>query len=160
MIAGRDVVADRLGASWMMGLVGDANGEKQIYAGKLFIAIAWHAFRRFFASLPLSSGADAKVCQAPLGHANVRFTLGLYALSFAQDKQTARTKVVQTILPQSARHLHKRGELAGKLHYGSGWHRKEESERSIWDRRLALFTDWTLVDPKSRKADNVPAVNH
>lgn len=46
-------------------------------------AIGWHTFRRSYASLLLSSGADVRVCQESLRHANVRITLGLYAQSYA-----------------------------------------------------------------------------
>jgi len=52
-------------------------------------AIGWHTFRRSYASLLISSGADVKVCQESLRHANVRITLGLYAQSFAEDKRAA-----------------------------------------------------------------------
>jgi len=72
-------------------------------------AIGWHTFRRSYASLLLSSGADVKVCQESLRHANVRITLGLYAQSFAEDKRTAQSKVVQMILPQAAQPLAKAG---------------------------------------------------
>jgi integrase len=72
-------------------------------------AIRWHTFRRSYASLLLSSGADVKVCQESLHHANVRITLGLFAKSSAEDTRTAQSKVVQVILPQSAQPLAKSG---------------------------------------------------
>ena len=71
--------------------------------------IGWHTFRRSYASLLISSGADVKVCQESLRHANVRITLGLYAQSLPQDKRAAQSKVVQLIYPQPAQPLAKAG---------------------------------------------------
>ena len=71
-------------------------------AAKLGITknIGWHTFRRTYASLLKSSGADVKVVQDSLRHANARITMELYAQALTQDKRTAQTKVVQMILPK------------------------------------------------------------
>ena len=63
--------------------------------------IGWHTFRRTYASLLKSSGADVKVVQDSLRHANARITMELYAQALTQDKRTAQTKVVQMILPKN-----------------------------------------------------------
>jgi integrase len=60
--------------------------------------IGWHTFRRRYATLLKSSGADVKVVQDSLRHANARITMELYAQALTQDKRTAQTKVVQMIL--------------------------------------------------------------
>ena len=62
--------------------------------------IGWHTFRRTYATLLKSSGADVKVVQDSLRHANARITMELYAQALTQDKRTAQTKVVQMILPR------------------------------------------------------------
>jgi integrase len=62
--------------------------------------IGWHTFRRTYATLLKSSGADVKVVQDSLRHANARITMELYAQALTQDKRTAQTKVVQMILPK------------------------------------------------------------
>jgi len=50
--------------------------------------IGWHTFRRTYASLLKSSGADVKVVQDSLRHANARITMELYAQALTQDKRT------------------------------------------------------------------------
>jgi hypothetical protein len=79
-------------------------------------AIGWRTFRRSCASLLLSSGADVKVCQESLRHANVRIRLRLYAQSFAEEKRLAQSKFVQMILPQTARQYAQGGVKWDKLH--------------------------------------------
>jgi len=64
--------------------------------------IGWHTFRHTYATLLKSSGADVKVVQDSLRHANARITMELYTQALTQDKRTAQTKVVQMILPKSA----------------------------------------------------------
>jgi len=63
--------------------------------------IGWHTFRHTYASLLKSSGADVKVVQDSLRHANARITMELYTHALSQDKRTAQTKVVQMILPKA-----------------------------------------------------------
>jgi integrase len=60
-------------------------------AAKLGITknIGWHTFRRTYASLLKSSGADVKVVQDSLRHANARITMELYAQALTQDKRIA-----------------------------------------------------------------------
>jgi integrase len=62
--------------------------------------IGWHTFRHTYASLLKSSGADVKVVQESLRHANARITMELYTHALSQDKRTANTKVVQMMLPK------------------------------------------------------------
>lgn len=52
--------------------------------------IGWHTFRHTYATLLKSSGADVKVVQESLRHANARITLELYAQAITQDKRTAQ----------------------------------------------------------------------
>lgn len=72
-------------------------------AAKLGITkrIGWHTFRHTYASLLKSSGADVKVVQDSLRHANSRITMEMYAQALTQDKRTAQTKVVQMMLPKA-----------------------------------------------------------
>jgi len=67
--------------------------------------IGWHTFRHTYASLLKSSGADVKVVQDSLRHANARITMELYTQALTQDKRTAQTKVVQMILPKAVLQL-------------------------------------------------------
>ena len=67
--------------------------------------IGWHTFRHTYASLLKSSGADVKVVQDSLRHANARITMEMYAQALSQDKRTAQTKVVQMMLPKAPRPL-------------------------------------------------------
>ncbi len=62
--------------------------------------IGWHTFRRTYASLLKSSGADVKVVQDSLRHANARITMELYAQALTPDKRKAQSKVVRMILPK------------------------------------------------------------
>jgi integrase len=62
--------------------------------------IGWHTFRHTYATLLKSSGADVKVVQDSLRHANARITMEMYTQALSQDKRTAQTKVVQMILPR------------------------------------------------------------
>jgi len=64
--------------------------------------IGWHTFRHTYATLLKSSGADVKVVQDSLRHANARITMEMYTQALTQDKRTAQTKVVQMILPRAA----------------------------------------------------------
>ena len=45
------------------------------------------------ATLLKSRGADVKVVQDSLRHANARITMEMYAQALSQDKRTAQTKV-------------------------------------------------------------------
>jgi len=63
--------------------------------------IGWHTFRHTYATLLKSSGADVKVVQDSLRHANARITMEMYTQALTQDKRTAQTKVVQMMLPKS-----------------------------------------------------------
>jgi integrase len=63
--------------------------------------IGWHTFRRTYASLLKSSGADVKVVQESLRHANARITMELYAQALSPDKRKAQSKVIRMILPKA-----------------------------------------------------------
>lgn len=63
--------------------------------------IGWHTFRRTYASLLKSSGADVKVVQDSLRHANARITMELYAQALTPDKRKAQSKVIRMILPKA-----------------------------------------------------------
>lgn len=78
------------------------NRRARPVARKLGISkrFGWHTFRHIYASLLKASGADLKVVQDGLRHANSRITLELYTHSLGQDKRAAQTKVVQMILPK------------------------------------------------------------
>jgi hypothetical protein len=71
--------------------------------------IGWHTFRHTYATLLKSSGADVKVVQDSLRHANARITMEMYTQALTQDKRTAQTKVVQMMLPKAAPPLARAG---------------------------------------------------
>ena len=62
--------------------------------------VGWHTFRRSYATLLKASGADVKVVQDSLRHANARITMEIYAQALTPDKRKAQTNVVQMILPK------------------------------------------------------------
>ena len=62
--------------------------------------IAWHAFRRAFASHLKANGADVKVVQELMRHANSKITLDIYAQALSPDKRQAQTKLAEMILPK------------------------------------------------------------
>ena len=63
--------------------------------------IGWHTFRRTYASLLKSSGADVKVVQESLRHANSRITMELYTQALPADRRRAQSKVIGMILPRA-----------------------------------------------------------
>ncbi len=70
--------------------------------------IGWHTFRRTYASLLKSSGADVKVVQESLRHANARITMELYAQALSSDKRKAQSEVLNLFLPfanQQGQHM-------------------------------------------------------
>lgn len=64
--------------------------------------IGWHTFRRTYASLLASSGADVKVVQELLRHSNVSTTMNLYAQAYSQDARAAQSKVVEMVVRTGA----------------------------------------------------------
>ena len=67
--------------------------------------IGWHTFRHTYATLLKSSGADVKVVQESLRHANARTSLEIYTQAQMDDKRKANTKVVEMMRSQSAKQL-------------------------------------------------------
>lgn len=62
--------------------------------------IGWHNFRHTFSTLLRSLGADVKVQQELLRHADVRTTLNIYTQAASDQKREAVRKVVQMVLPK------------------------------------------------------------
>ena len=57
--------------------------------------IGWHTFRHTFSTLLKASGADVKVMQELLRHANSRITLDIYTQAMSPEKRKAQTAVVK-----------------------------------------------------------------
>jgi len=49
-----------------------------------------------------ASGADVKVVQDSLRHANARITMELYAQALTPDKRRAQSKVIELVRPKLA----------------------------------------------------------
>ena len=64
--------------------------------------IGWHSFRHTYATLLKSSGADVKVVQDSLRHANSRITMDLYTQALTADKRSAQSKVIEMMRPKLA----------------------------------------------------------
>ena len=64
--------------------------------------IGWHSFRHTYATLLKSSGADVKVVQESLRHANARITMDLYTQALTSDKRSAQSKVIEMMRPKLA----------------------------------------------------------
>jgi integrase len=62
--------------------------------------IGWHTFRRSFATLLHSSGANVKTTQELMRHSTPVMTLGTYAQAVTSDKRDAQDRIAAMILPQ------------------------------------------------------------
>jgi integrase len=61
--------------------------------------IGWHTFRRSFATLLHSSGANVKTTQELMRHSTPVMTLGTYAQAVTSDKREAQDRIAAMILP-------------------------------------------------------------
>jgi integrase len=61
--------------------------------------IGWHTFRRSFATLLQSSGANVKTTQELMRHSTPVMTLGTYAQAVTSDKREAQDRIAAMILP-------------------------------------------------------------
>jgi integrase len=62
--------------------------------------IGWHTFRHTFSTLLRANGADIKVQQELLRHADIRTTLDIYTQAVTEQKREAASKVVRMVLPK------------------------------------------------------------
>ena len=60
--------------------------------------IGWHTFKHTFSTLLKAGGADVKVMQELLRHANSRITLDIYTQAMSPEKRKAQTLVVKIFL--------------------------------------------------------------
>jgi hypothetical protein len=67
--------------------------------------IGWHNFRHTLGTILRSIGADIKVAQDLLRHANSRTTLDIYTHAVSQRKRDANMKAVE-LKAQTFQHLH------------------------------------------------------
>ena len=61
------------------------------------VPIGWHTFRRSFSSWLKSGGADVKVVQGLMRHANLRTTMDLYTQAPMGAKREAQRKIAEQI---------------------------------------------------------------
>jgi integrase len=61
--------------------------------------VRWHVFRHTYATLLKSNGADVKVTQELMRHANASTTLDIYTQAITEQKRAAQRQVLQVIGP-------------------------------------------------------------
>jgi len=61
------------------------------------VPIGWHTFRRSFSSWLKTSGADMKVVQELMRHANLRTTMDLYTQAPMGAKREAQKKIAEQL---------------------------------------------------------------
>jgi integrase len=62
--------------------------------------IGWHTFRHTYSTLLRASGADIKVQQELLRHADIQTTMNIYTQAVSDAKREANHKVIQMVLPE------------------------------------------------------------
>jgi len=67
------------------------------HAAGITITLGWHTFRRSFSSWLKSNGADMKVVQELMRHANLRTTMDLYTQAPMGAKREAQRKIAEQI---------------------------------------------------------------
>src|SRR5262249_9550623 len=60
--------------------------------------VGWHTFRHTYSTMLGSAGADIKVQQEMLRHANIQTTMNIYTQAVSDEKRVANSKVVQMVL--------------------------------------------------------------
>ena len=64
--------------------------------------IGWHTFRHTYSTMLRSIGADVKVQQELLRHADIQTTMNVYTQAVSEAKRDANSKVVRMVLPFAA----------------------------------------------------------
>jgi site-specific recombinase XerD len=67
------------------------------HAAGITITLGWHTFRRSFSTWLKSDGADMKVVQELMRHANLRTTMDLYTQAPMGAKREAQRKIAEQI---------------------------------------------------------------
>ncbi len=60
--------------------------------------VGWHTFRHTYSTLLRALGADVKVQQELLRHADITSTLNVYTQAISEQKKEAASKVVKSLL--------------------------------------------------------------
>ena len=68
-------------------------------AAQIGTEIGWHPFRHTYSSMLRQLGVDAKVQQELLRHADAGRTLNLYSQAISEQKRSAHSAVLRTVLP-------------------------------------------------------------
>jgi site-specific recombinase XerD len=77
--------------------------------------IGWHTFRHTYSTILRSAGVDIKVQQELLRHSTIQSTLNVYTQAISEQKRSANTQLVETVLFNKASGTGVSHEFANQL---------------------------------------------
>jgi integrase len=75
--------------------------------------IGWHTFRHTYSTMLRANGADVKVQQELLRHADIQTTMNIYTQAVSDAKRAANSKVVEMVIRDTAQIPIKKAALGG-----------------------------------------------
>jgi|1186.fasta_scaffold88961_1 integrase len=85
--------------------------------------IGWHTFRHSYSTLLRANGADVKVQQELLRHADIQTTMNIYTQAVSNAKREANSKVVQMVMKETPQIPMKKAAGGGLDSMGVKWER-------------------------------------
>jgi len=85
--------------------------------------IGWHTFRHTYSTMLRANGADVKVQQELLRHADIQTTMNIYTQAVSDAKRAANSKVVQMVMKETPQIPMKKAAGGGLDSMGVKWER-------------------------------------